>query len=105
MSETLQRIAYDATVDDAVDVALRLAGRTHAFRRQIRQNVFIVGIIGGIGFVAIWMFNAAASRAVDFAVAVAGGVVFGAIFAFVFRHFFMTEMRRQHRKIVAEQFG
>jgi hypothetical protein len=38
MAETLHRIVYHATIDDAVDVALRLAYQTQAFRKQIRNE-------------------------------------------------------------------
>jgi hypothetical protein len=105
MPETLHRITYEATIDDAVDVALRLASKTQAFRRQIRHNVIIVGILGGLAFGAAWMSYLSAPAAFDLAVAACGGVAFGVIFAFMFRRFFMKEMRKQHRKIVAEQFG
>lgn len=55
MGEGLHRIAYEATVDDAVDVSLRLANRSEAFRKQIRQNVAIAGCIGGLALFAVWM--------------------------------------------------
>lgn len=105
MPEALHRIAYDATIDDAVDVAFRLASRTQAFRKQIRQNIVVVGILGGLAFGAAWMSYLTAPAAFDLAIAASGAVAFGAIFAVMFKRFFMKEMRKQHRKMVAEQFG
>ncbi len=105
MPEPIHRITYDATIDDAVDVALRLAGRTRAFRSQIRRNVVIVGILGGLAAIVAWILTGRSPTALGAALATAIAVPFGIIFAFVFRHFLMQEMRKQHRKIVAEQFG
>jgi hypothetical protein len=105
MTEALHRVVYDATVDDAVDVSLRLANRTQAFRKQIRQNVVVVGSAAGLAFVAWWLYTGGGRALVDFLLVVAAGVAFGIVVARLFRWFFEKEIRKQHRKIVAEQFG
>jgi hypothetical protein len=102
--ETLRRITYDATIDEAVVVSLRLANRTQAFRSQIRQTIIIAGVISGLVFFAA-VYYLTSSAASDVTVAAAGGAVFGAAFAYFFRRFFNTEIRRQHRKVIAEQFA
>src|SRR5918996_3916151 len=104
MHEALQRIVYDATVDDAVDVSLRLANRTHAFRKQLQTNVLILGIGGGLAFFAVWTYIVGASL-LHLVVAAVGATVFGIVFAAIYRRFLEKEIRKQHRKIVAEQFG
>jgi hypothetical protein len=104
MAETHHRVGYDTTIDDAVDVGLRLANRSQAFRKQISQNVVIAGVLAGAVFFGGWIYFSGVS-AVDLAVAACGGAAFGAIFSVLFKRLFMKEMLKQHRKITAEQFG
>ncbi len=105
MPEPLHRLVYDATVDDAVDVSLRLAGRTKAFQGQIRRNVVIVGVLGGLAFAVAWMLLSTTPTAPALPIVLAAGAAFGVGFAYLFRRFLIAEIRKQHRKIVAEQFG
>jgi hypothetical protein len=105
MPEALHRIVYDATIDDAVDVAFRLAGRTQAFRKQLRLYVMLAGILGGLGLFTAWMFYATAPGRFDVVVAAAGGVAFGFVFAIMFKRTLIKDMQKQQRKMVAEQFG
>jgi hypothetical protein len=104
MSEVLQRIAYDATVEDAVDVSWRLANRTHAFRRQIQINLVCAGIGSGLAFFAAWMYIVGASP-LNLVLAAVAGTIFGIVFAAIFRRALEREIRKQHRKVIAEQFG
>jgi hypothetical protein len=104
MHQVLQRIVYDATVDDAVDVTLRVANRTHAFRKQRQTNVIVVGTGAGLAFFAAWMYIVGASP-LQLVLATVAGTVFGIVFAAIYRRFLDKEIRTQHRKIVAEQFG
>lgn len=105
MGEALRRIAYDATVDDAVDVSLRLANRTHAFRRQVRQNVIAAGIAFGLIFFAGWTYFAGARSLWEFVLAVGAGLGFGLLCAWMFKHELFKQIVKQQRKVVAEQFG
>jgi membrane protein implicated in regulation of membrane protease activity len=105
MAETLYRLAYDVTIDDAVEIALRFALRTRTLGAQIRAYVIITGIIGGAAFVAVWLYYAAARTPAVIATALAAGAVFGVVFALLFRRFLSKEMRKQHRKLLLEQFG
>jgi hypothetical protein len=104
MAEALQQIVYDATVDDAVDVSWRLANRTRAFRRQLQTNVLCVGIGGGLAFFAAWMYIVGASL-LNIVLAAVSGTIFGIVFAAIFRRFLVKEIRKQQRKVIAEQFG
>ena len=56
MADTLRRLTYDTTIPEAVDVAWRLAYRTRAFRKQLRNNVIYAGVGAGLVFFAAWMY-------------------------------------------------
>lgn len=101
----IHRIVYDATIDDAVDVAIRLSNKSQALQKQFRGMVIGTGILGGFAFTAIWISYLTAPARFDIASAAAGGLVFGVVFALVFRRFFVRETRKQQRKIVAEHFN
>ena len=98
-------MVYEATVDYAVDVALRLANRTQAFRKQVRQNINIVETAAGVVLIAWLMYAGGGRTPVEFILVVAAGTMFGVIFALIFRKLFLKEIRKQQRKMVAEQFG
>lgn len=100
----MQRVVYDATVDDALDVAWRLAYRSQAFRKQMHANVVIAGIASGAVFFGYWLYSSGMSLA-NFVFATVAGVLFGIVFAGIFRRFFDKEFRKQHRKMIAEQFA
>lgn len=104
MGSDRYRLSYDATIDDAVDVSLRLAGRTHAFRRQLRLTVMCAGMGGALAMFAAWMYVVGNSL-VNIVFGTVAGVLFGIVFAAIFDRFFEREIRKQQRKIVAEQFG
>jgi hypothetical protein len=104
MSDALHRLTYDATIDDVIDVAWRLANRTHAFRKQVQTNVIVAGAAAGVVFFAVWIYNTGASP-LNLVLAAVAAVLFGIVFAAIFRGFFDTEFRKQQRKIITEQFG
>ena len=99
------RIVYDATLDDAVDVAMRLSRKSHALQKQVRAMIVGAGILGGVAFAAFWIYNVRAPGAADYALAGIAGVGFGIAFAFLFRYYLGKETVKQQRKILAEQFG
>ena len=105
MAEALQRIEYDATVDDAVDVSLRFARRTRTFRNQIRYAILIVGALTGIAALAVAIYAAPPDTSRGYLVLLALAAAFGVVTALIFRGFFAKEIRKQQRKMVAEQFG
>jgi hypothetical protein len=86
-------------------VGFRLACRSQAFQKQIRVSIILAGILGGLAFVAIWIAYTTAPWTSDLVGAVSAGVPFGLLFGIIFRRFFKTEMSKQQRKIIAEQFG
>lgn len=93
MADALHRIVDDATVDDAVDVAIRMSGKSRALQKQVRGMIVGTGILGGFAFTALWIAYTTTPALFDFAVALAGGIVFGIIFALVFRQFLRTTIR------------
>ena len=104
MPEVLYRLTYNATIDDAVDVSWRLANRTRAFRMQLQAKVICGGIGGGLVFFAGWMYVVGTSL-LNVVLAVVAGTLFGIVFASIFWRFLEREIRKQQRKVVAEQFG
>ena len=100
----LYRLTYDVTIDDAVDVSLRFARRTQAFRRQVQLTILCVGIGGALAMFAAWMYIVGTSL-VNVVFGSVAGILFGIVFSAVFRSFFEKEIRTQQRKVVAEQFG
>ena len=105
MADALQRIVYEATVDDAVDVGLRLAKRTKAFRRQVQFSIILVGVLMAVAAIALSVYTAPPVNSVDLLLVVLLAAVFGILMAALFRRFFDKEIRKQHRRIVLEQFG
>ena len=104
MPDPLYRLTYDATIEDAVDASWRLANRTRAFRRQLKINVVCVGIAAGIVLFAAWMYIVGTSP-VNIMLGGVVAMLFAMVFAAVFVRIFEKEIRSQHRKVVAEQFG
>ena len=103
--EPLHRLLYDATVDDAVDVGMRLANKSNAYRRQVRQNVMIAGAVGGGAVIAVAIFYLNEPGPFELASVVVAALAFTVPFALVFRHFFMKEIAKQSRKVITEQVG
>ena len=104
MPDALHRLTYDATVEDAVEASWRLANRTRAFRRQFKINVVGAGIGAGVVLFVAWMYLVGTSPLNI----VLGGVVsmlFGMVFSAIFVRFLEKEIRKQHKKVIAEQFG
>ena len=103
-SDTHQRITYEATIDDAVDVALRQASRTRAFQKQFRLNVLIAGIGSGVAIFTAWMYIVGNSLP-HVVFGIVAGALFGIVFAAIFHRVFEREIRKQHRKLVEERFA
>ena len=105
MPEPLYRLVYDATIDDAVDVGMRLSNKSQAYRRQVRQLTILTGVIGTGAVLALGFFYASSPGPVDVAAGVLAALVFGVVFAFTFKRFFAKEILKQSRKVVTEQFN
>lgn len=105
MHQVLQRIVYDATVDDAVDVAWRMSNRSPAFRKQVRLAIVIAGIATAlIVFVFLAFFEN--NRTPTMLVVILGiSALCGVLGTAMFRRQFTKEVFKQQRKVVADQFG
>jgi hypothetical protein len=105
MADVLHRIVYDASIDDAVDVAWRFANRSEAFQKQIRlltiagslASALIIFIIGA------YFGNLRSSSQIVWIVlaSLAGALIFRPLF----RRELVKQVFKQHRKVVSEQFG
>jgi len=99
------RLTYNATVDDAVDVAWRMSNRSPAFRKQIRLNILAASIVGAIVVFVFFAFvesNRTPSTLTNILViSIASGLLSG----WLFRRQFAKDILKQHRKIVVDQLG
>jgi hypothetical protein len=104
MPEPHYRLVYDATIDDAVDVGMRLANTSHAYRRQVRQNIIIAGVVGGSAVIAVGIFYLTEPGPLELIFGAVAAIAFGVAFAFMFKRFFLKEILKQSRKVITEQF-
>ena len=105
MPDALYRLAYDASIDDAVETAWRLANRTAAFQKQVRQYVLVVSVGLGLVLSATWAYFGSARTVSQLALALLAGVLAGVLFGPLFRRELAKQFLKQHRKVVSEQFG
>ena len=104
MADALQRIAYDTSIDDAADVAWRLARRTQTFHKQLRTNVAVTGTAAGLALAATILYRSGMEPKAML-VALPVGAAFGALFGWLYRILLIREIRKQQRRMVAEHFG
>jgi len=104
VAEPLYRITYHSTVDEAVDVSMRLANMNLAFRKQIRLNIIIFGVFAGLGVFATWIYFTERTTG-NIAIAAAGATAAGLILSLMFKPIFMKELLKQQRRVMREQFG
>ena len=104
MPDVLYRLTYDTTIPEAVDVALRLANRTDAFRRQFKNSLIYGGVGAGLVFFVAWLYIVGNS-ALNLVFAAVAATLFAIVFTAIFRRFLEKEIRSQQQKLVAEQFG
>jgi hypothetical protein len=105
MAEVLHRITYDASLDDAVDVAWRLANRSQAFQKQIRFHTIVGSVACGLIFFVIWAYLGGLRTQAQLALALVGSVGAGLLFLPIFRRELVKQVFKQHRKVVSEQYG
>src|SRR5689334_5654823 len=105
MPEVLHRITYDASIDDAVDVAWRLANKSEAFQRQIRVQTIVGSLASAliIFIIGAYFGNLRSSSQIVWVVlaSLAAGLIFGPLF----RRELVKQVFKQHRKVISEQFG
>jgi predicted membrane protein len=103
-ADALYRLTYETTVPEAVDVAWRLAYRTQAFRKQLRNNVIYAAVGAAVVFFAAWMYIVGTSP-LNIVLAVVAATLFAIVFAATFRSILEKEIRKQQRQLIVEQFG
>ena len=104
MPDVLYRLTYDTTIPEAVDVALRLANRTDAFRKQLKNSLMYAGVGAGLVFFIAWLYIVGNS-ALNLVFAAVSATLFAIVFAAIFRRFLEKDIRSQQHKMIAEQFG
>jgi len=104
MADALYRLSYDTTIPEAVDVALRLANRTDAFRTQLKKIHMYVSAAAWLVLFIAWLYIVGNS-ALNLVLAAVAATLFAIVFAAVFRRFLEKEIRSQQHNLIAEQFG
>lgn len=104
MPDVLYRLTYDTTIPEAVDAALRLANRTHAFRKQFRNSLMYAGTGAGLVFFIAWLYTVGNSP-LSLVLAAVSATLFAIVFTAIFRRLLEKEIRSQQHKLIAEQFG
>jgi hypothetical protein len=98
------RLVYEATIDDALDVAIRLSRASEALQKQIRSMIVGTGVLGAAAFAGLWAYYSDSRTPLAISLAAAGSVVFGILFALMCHHFMTGDMAKRQRKLVIEQF-
>jgi hypothetical protein len=100
----VNRVEFDSTLDEVVDVNFRLAEHTKAFRRQRMWSQILVG-----GCLAAMMVVTVVTRGpippIAMVVVVAAAVAIGAFFGYLYRHFHNWYIQRHYRRMVKEMLG
>ena len=104
MPDVLYLLTYDTTIPEAVEVALRLANRTDAFRGQLKKSLIYGGVGAGLVFFVAWLY-AVGNSALNLVLAAVSATLFAIVFTAIFRRFLEKEIRSQQHKLIAEQFG
>jgi hypothetical protein len=95
------RVEFDSTLDELVDVNIRLAEHTVAFRRQrIWSQVFMGGALAVAMIVTV--FLRAPLRLVTGVAVVGAAVAFGVLLGFLYGHFYDGYVRRHYRRMLKE---
>lgn len=102
---TVRRVEFDSTVDELVDVNMRLVEDTAAYRRPRRQSQWTVGVCvaGGVAFILL-RWSAAPSLAVlafVLCVALVGGAAAGISYGWYYDRY----VRQHYRRMLNEMYG
>jgi hypothetical protein len=96
------RVEFDATIDEVVDVQIRLLKRTETRNRLKRQQVLFTGFAGAVGLPLALLSQI---RPLSFPLIVAVitvGVAVGVLVAYLYGHYFEWHVRHYTRRLIAE---
>jgi hypothetical protein len=100
-----KRLEFDVTLDEIVDVNMRLVRQTEAYHQQRRRAQWVLGlsIAGGIAVAMLWDGEAPSSTWVATAscAALAGGLASGVLYGRYYDRF----VRRYYRRVVDEMYN
>ena len=107
--DDVHRIHFESTLDEIVEVNLRLTPRTQSFRAYRARAVWVAGGCLSAGVLAM-VFIRARQADVDVSAAIWGVVLAAALargagFGYVYGLYVDWAMRRQYRRVIAEQLG
>lgn len=98
------RVEFDASVDEFVDVSLRLANRLKTHRAQRRSSQNAIGVFFGVAFAVFVIGSASPRPPAVWAAAIGGAVALGALMHYVFGLYDDRCARRQYRRVAEEMF-
>ena len=98
------RVAFDSTLDELVDVNIRLAEHTTAFRRQRAWSQVFVGGSFAAAMVATVLLRTDPPLA-TVAIVVALAIAAGALFGYLYGYFHNWYIRRNSRRMVKEMLS
>jgi hypothetical protein len=98
------RVEFDSTLDEIVDVNLRLASSTQTARRQRLWSQVSAGGCLWLAVVVTLLMNGARLSDNITAIFIAVGAVAGALFGYLYGYFHDWYMRDQYRRLLAEMF-
>lgn len=108
-NEDVHRIQFESTLDEVVDANIRLTTRTRSFRAYRTRAVWIAGAsLGGTLLGVVFLRSRRGDVALSvslWSTLVVLAVVLGACFGYAYGRYINSAMRRQYRRVVAEQFG
>ena len=98
------RVEFDATIDECVDVQLRLVSRTKEFRRQRWRSSWAFGASGAAVLTVIATIEAGHFSPTIAFVSIGAAVILGVIFGWLFGGYYDSYVRRHSRKMLDEMF-
>jgi hypothetical protein len=99
----INRLEFDSTVDEIVDVQLRLAQKTAAFKRQRRNSIWFVAVFSAVAPPVIFFWRVTDGQAV--AVAAVVGLILGPLAGYLYGRFYDYYVKKHSRRMVVEMLG
>jgi hypothetical protein len=101
-TESYCRVEYDETIDECVDDQVRLLNRATTYAKRRRRDRVLMGITVALFFGATILVTATDVALLELAVALGGGVVFGALSAYSYGFYFDWHVRHHARRFIKD---
>ena len=101
----MKRIEFDSTVDELVDVNMRLVGRTAAYRQQRQQMQWALGLCAASGVAVFLLRGSAVPSYGALAIASFAAPVAGIAVGILYGRYYERYVRQHYRRMVDELYG